>query len=388
MKHNNTFKQTRDDKSKLAGNAPDTTRRFSVLPRGRYTEEDIMYKQVENEKGQAIVILALAMIVMLLFAGLAIDGGNLFVVKRQTQNASDAGALAGARQLVLECAKQGMNPGPNEANIRNQVMRMVVANNPGATAQAYYVDTNGTRLSQNEVGTLGVVPCSCSGRAQGVEVVVHGSSPAFIASLIGRKTVEAESTGRARFGTVAQVTNGLYPFLRRNVPLTFDQEVTLRVLDDADTLPGNLGWVSWDGSNDTPDLVAALTPPGTSSKYYNPGEPPNWTEDRSDHVITVGKWIQGRPGNKNAAGVHSQLDWFISTRTPMIIPLYDAVAEQGSNANYRVASFAAFVLKGYDFSGQDKSMTGTFIRWVTNGDWAQGITCVEEPGVYSVKLIP
>jgi len=346
-----------------------------------------MLNPMRNEKGQAIVILTFAMIVLLLFAALAIDGGNLFVVKRQTQNASDAGALAGARQLVLECAKLGMNPGPNEANIRNQVLRMVSANNPGATAKVYYVDANGQRLSQNEVGTLGVVPCSCGNRAMGVEVVVHGSAPAFIAGLIGRNKMEAESAAKARFGTVAQVTTGLYPFTRRNVPLTFNEQVTLRVLDDADELPGNFGWLSWDGSNDTPDLVAALTTPGTSYKYYNPGQPPNWVADTNDHLITAGKWMQGKPGNKNADGVRDQLNKFISTQTPLIIPLYDTVMGSGSDTNYRVASFAAFVLRSYDFTGKNKSMTGTFIKWVTNGDWGQGIPCNEEAGAYSVKLI-
>jgi uncharacterized membrane protein len=53
----------------------------------------------ENERGQAIVILALAMAALLLFASLAIDGGNAYVERRRAQNAADAAALAGARQL-------------------------------------------------------------------------------------------------------------------------------------------------------------------------------------------------------------------------------------------------------------------------------------------------
>ena len=347
-----------------------------------------MYKPVRNEKGQALVILTFAMVVLLLFAALAIDGGNVFAAKRRVQNGSDAGVLAGARRLVLECAKQGANPGPNEATIRNQVLQMVTANAPGATAQVYYVDDSGGRLSQNEVGTLGVVPCSCTGRATGLEVVVKNTTATFFAGLIGRTSMDVQATARSRFGSVAQVTNGLYPFTRRTGPFTYNQDVTLRVLDNADEMPGNFGWLTWDGSNNTPDLVAALTPPGTSNQYYNPGEPPNWTADPSDHAITVGKWVQGRPGNKNASGVRSQLDWFISTKTPMTIPLYDSVSGQGSQSNYRVASFAAFVLKSYDFTGNDKSMTGQFIKWVTNGDWAQGVTCTQETGVYSVKLVP
>jgi Flp pilus assembly protein TadG len=347
-----------------------------------------MFKQADHERGQAIIVLALVMVGLLAFAALAIDGGNTFAEKRQTQNAGDAAALAGTRQIVLECARQGLNPGPNEANIRNKVAQMVAANSPGATVQVYYVDANGARLSQNEVGTLGVVPCSCAGRASGLEVTVKSSSQTFLAGLIGRNKIEVQATGKARFAPVGRVESGLYPLTRRDMPFTFNQVATLRILDDPDELPGNFGWLSWEGSNDIPTLVAALTPPGTSYTYYNPGEPSTWIANHNDHAITVGKWLQGMPGNKNSQGVRDQLDWWISTQTPMAIPLYDAVAGQGTNGYYRAASFAAFVLQGYDLTGQDKSITGKFVKWVTNGDWAQGVPCSQEGGLYSVKLTP
>src|SRR5437764_648826 len=48
------------------------------------------------QSGQAIVIIALAMIVLLLFVGLAIDGNRLFELKRHEQNAADAATLAGS----------------------------------------------------------------------------------------------------------------------------------------------------------------------------------------------------------------------------------------------------------------------------------------------------
>ena len=262
-----------------------------------------MFKQASNERGQAIIVLALMMVGLLAFAALAIDGGNTFAEKRQTQNAGDAASLAGTRQIVLECARQGLNPGPNEANIRNRVAQMVAANSPGATVQVYYVDANGARLSQSEVGTLGVVPCSCAGRASGLEVVVKNSSQTFLAGLIGRDKIEVQATGKARFAPVGRVENGLYPLTRRDMPFTFNQVATLRVLDDADELPGNFGWLSWDGSNDTANLVEALTPPGTSYKYYNPGEPSAWIANHNDHAIMVGKWVQALPGNANAHDV-------------------------------------------------------------------------------------
>jgi hypothetical protein len=342
----------------------------------------------KKENGQAIVILAVAIVVLLAFVALAIDAGNGYTAKRQAQNAVDAAALAGARQIVLECAKQGQNPGPNEAEIRDRVNQMVEANSSGATFHAYYVGTDGARLSDNEIGTLGAVPCNCPSRGQGVEVIANNSTTSFFAGLIGKPTLDVQATAKARYGAVSQVSSGLYPFTRRNIPIEPNQVVTLRILDDADTAPGNFGWLTWDGQNNTPALCQSLTAPGNSQIYYNPGVPPSWVKDYNDHVIATGKWVQGAPGNKNAACVRSLLDWHIANQTEMIIPLYDDVAGEGSHVNYRVASFAAFKLISYDFTGNEKSMTGEFVRWVTNGDWDTSITCASDPGVESVKLTP
>ncbi len=53
-----------------------------------------------SEKGQAIVLLMLGIVVLLGFTALAIDGGMVYSQRRQSQNAADAAALAGALQMV------------------------------------------------------------------------------------------------------------------------------------------------------------------------------------------------------------------------------------------------------------------------------------------------
>ncbi len=50
----------------------------------------------ENEHGQTMIQLALALIVLLGFVALAIDLGSGYLERRRMQNAADAGALAGA----------------------------------------------------------------------------------------------------------------------------------------------------------------------------------------------------------------------------------------------------------------------------------------------------
>jgi len=55
------------------------------------------------ESGQAIILLAVAMIGLLGMLGLALDGGRLYWIQRDSQNAADAGAMSGARAA---CANQ------------------------------------------------------------------------------------------------------------------------------------------------------------------------------------------------------------------------------------------------------------------------------------------
>ena len=67
--------------------------------------------------GQVLLWVAVMLVVLLLFAGLAVDVGAGLSVRREMQNAADAGALAGAYELCYG------NPGQAEAAARNMALR-------------------------------------------------------------------------------------------------------------------------------------------------------------------------------------------------------------------------------------------------------------------------
>ena len=54
----------------------------------------LYFSRREGENGQAIVLIALSMIALLAFAGLAIDGGSVYSQRRHAQSAADSAALA------------------------------------------------------------------------------------------------------------------------------------------------------------------------------------------------------------------------------------------------------------------------------------------------------
>jgi hypothetical protein len=162
---------------------------------------------------------------------------------------------------------------------------------------------------------------------------------------------------------------GLYPFTCRYIPeLVYSQVVCLRVVDPVDELPGHFGWLTWDGDHSMEALVASLSETGNVVQmYYNPGTPANgWTPDCLDKVMTIGKWVQATLGKENAAEVRAWLDWHIAELTDMTIAMYDQVAEQGSNAYYRVRAFAGFEILSYEVSGLHPCVYGKFLRWVDN----------------------
>ncbi|HEY5557307.1 pilus assembly protein TadG-related protein [Acetobacterium sp.] len=64
----------------------------------------IIKQIVKNENGQSIVLVALLMVVIMVFAALVVDLGMVSYTKTRLQNAADAAALAGAQDLPAATA--------------------------------------------------------------------------------------------------------------------------------------------------------------------------------------------------------------------------------------------------------------------------------------------
>ncbi|RUL49579.1 pilus assembly protein TadG-related protein [Lysinibacillus antri] len=59
-------------------------------------------RYLEGEQGNVLILVAAAMVALIGFTALAIDGGRLYSEKSMLQKAADAGALAGAQELPLD----------------------------------------------------------------------------------------------------------------------------------------------------------------------------------------------------------------------------------------------------------------------------------------------
>ena len=80
---------------------------------------------LRKQSGQAVVLVAVAVVVLTAILALALDGGGIYLDKRQLQNAADSAALAGAELL--------MTVPPSYATIHNQAMANMLKNLPGTS---------------------------------------------------------------------------------------------------------------------------------------------------------------------------------------------------------------------------------------------------------------
>jgi hypothetical protein len=80
---------------------------------------------LRKQSGQAVVLVAVAVVVLTAILALALDGGGIYLDRRQAQNAADSAALAGAELL--------MAVPPSYPSIHNQAIANLVKNLPGTT---------------------------------------------------------------------------------------------------------------------------------------------------------------------------------------------------------------------------------------------------------------
>ncbi|HEV7677529.1 MAG TPA: TadE/TadG family type IV pilus assembly protein [Candidatus Dormibacteraeota bacterium] len=96
------------------------------------------------ERGQAMILLAVSFLIMLGFAGMAIDAGHDYLLRRSAQNAMDSAALASAKQLAVGGKRQTAPPASSN-DLSMEAINQFATNNGFATTRSTTCDrTTGT----------------------------------------------------------------------------------------------------------------------------------------------------------------------------------------------------------------------------------------------------
>jgi hypothetical protein len=318
------------------------------------------------------------MVVLLLFAMFAVDISFAYVQRRQMQNAADAAALAGARELTIA---QGMG---DDATLTNGGLYAILLDwaqrNQAQTVQALYVRPNGNTFAINS-GDGATVPGVQS--ATGVFVNACTSWPTFFSRFVGLNVMNMCAEAEASFGA-AWAVRGMAPL----AVLYSDFQVG----DEYSLFAGNYkhaaarwGWLGLDCG-----FPSKCSPDANSAK--------NWMENGYQGYVSRNSNYMADPGMKESV-LHEA-----NVGQVLILPLFDKVYQYTTDeecnkdsprydlavcANackqdypnvvcaytdqttlkgqyyYHIIAFAAFEVSNV---GQHQ-LDGTFVSYIVDGTW-------------------
>lgn len=141
-------------------------------------------------RGQILVLFALGLVAMFAMAGLLYDGAHALVIRRQLQDAGDAGALAAANVLQAGTprgcsATAGPPPGAARPEIKAAAVAAVQANIPGLPASKIRVT------------------CPAGGENSTVLVELETRSPVYFGGVVGFRGFKVATASEAINGQAA-----------------------------------------------------------------------------------------------------------------------------------------------------------------------------------------
>jgi hypothetical protein len=303
-----------------------------------------------DERGQAIVLMTLSLVVIMGMATLVLDVGSWYHTKRRLQGTADAAALAGAQLL------------PNDSS--------------GAQSQALaYANKNGGDVAgANITVTSTVLPNDT------ISVRARKTDPGIFSSIFGVASADIDARAKARVG-----------------PPTKARYVAPMVVDCEHELIHNC-----DG-NSTPDFGINTTmdydPMGAPGAYgmlnlggvQNPGasEEAEWILHGFDQYLGLGNY-RSDPGAKfSSSNIQAALE--DRKGTVLLFPVFRVLSGTGQNAEYEIIGWIGFHLTTFEVHGNNAVLHGWFTEFIAQGILASTGGGESGPsssfGVKSIQLI-
>ena len=329
-----------------------------------------------SERGQILVIVGVGLLAMIAMVGLVVDAGNAWAQQRDSQNASDAAAEAGATQMAenLPYFAAGQTPPNTNGEVAAAVTASLAANNV-QIEEAWYTDFTGNRVGGAPLIGPGALSSSALPNQawDGVEVTSTKDFDTFLAGIFGIDQWTARTRGTAIAGYPSAVSTNV-------LPVTFPLTITLctgsnKVMvdpgapqwtPDQDYLiplcaadPGNVGWLDWDP--EPPDISACNQGNGTNELECAILTPDNPT------IRTPDWYFVASTGNVSAQKIEDALMTYAPGDEVVIIPIFDATCSSdpgttgkddcttgegnGQNQWYHLAGWAGFDIEWVDLNG-------------------------------------
>jgi Flp pilus assembly protein TadG len=275
------------------------------------------------ESGQAIVLAAVWMAVLLGMAGFVIDVGSWYRQQRHLQSDADAAALAGAQEL----------PTNVEA--------------AGSFAQLY-ATKNGYTLPASDIKLSSDLAANDS-----ITVNVDKAAPAFFSTIFGLASVNISANATARSDLLGQakyvapiVVNIKHPMLSGPSCPCFGEATTIPL-----------------GKSGAPGAFDLINLDGARGGDGGPSTLADWILNGYNGYLGLGGYYSNPGAKFNAAAIQSALTARIGT--VLLFPVYDTLTGGGAGAQYNVIGWVGFHLDSFDARGSSGSISGHFttITW-------------------------
>jgi roadblock/LC7 domain-containing protein len=157
----------------------------------------MLQSRLEPRQGKVVVLVALALIPLIGFVALAVDGGLLLSDQRQTQRAADSAALAAATDLYTKWRTNGGVDPASDYPAKKSAL---------TTAAANGFSNDGV----NSTVTVHIPPASgpFAGRTGAAEVLITSNQTRYFSRIWGNGTLPVSARAVAR-GTFTAATPGI-----------------------------------------------------------------------------------------------------------------------------------------------------------------------------------
>lgn len=369
---------------------------------------DIAALRTDRQRGQILVVAALAMIAMIGLVALVLEGGNAYAQQRVVQNGADASANAGT--VVLAQRLGGTNR--TDADVFTAVSAVATSNQITAftgrytNVQGQPIDSSGTptSLANAVVVGSGTIPPN----AQGVALGGTRSFDTMIGRAIGFNTFDASADATAVTG---RLTGGAF------LPVVFPVNIT-DCSQNGSTGTGESNWLL--SQPGTPpvgqEYIVPLCKTGGGSFQMLDLDPSLRCDEEVATPPTI-QWdafpvdVPSDNGNNCAKPIADYVNANLIGET-VLIPICDVNCQSGSGSNavYHIIKVAAFyidymsdsnqqnqpnsacqggggkiALDGINGNGSSSCLVGWFVRYITSGP--VGVGSIGNSDAIGIQLI-
>jgi Flp pilus assembly protein TadG len=308
-------------------------------------------RRLLDERGQALVPVVAAMMVMLGMAGLVIDVGAWFHQQRAEQATADAAALAGAQALPDD---------PSQA----------------VALALQYANKNGMSITSGDVGIS-------TDRSANDTITVNVGAPAqtFFTQLFGVNSLTIHATAAARSDGISSarwvapiVVPTTQPLLQCTPPpCAGATELSLLDLKQGGSSAGAGNFALLDLRQN------GNGSPGNSTLA-------DWMANGYDQAMPLGTYDGATGADFNSLLFNSALQDRVGTE--VLFPVYQPpILLSGSNAQFNIVGWVGFLISGYQTHGSSGTVSGSFTRFIANGLEATTPSTQPDFGVRAVQLV-